>query len=91
MSEHNQHWNNPETGQTECECCCGWALDYERLQKQVAALRVALDVSRVALKSMRGTLVRAAALSMPTLDGVIRSIDLALAHPQGADAEERNV
>jgi hypothetical protein len=32
MSEHNQHWHNPDTGQAECECCCGWALDYERLR-----------------------------------------------------------
>ena len=40
---HNQHFNNPETGQTECECCCGWALDYDKLRKQNDALRAALS------------------------------------------------
>jgi hypothetical protein len=38
MSEHGQHWRNPESGQVECECCCGWALDYERLKKDHQAL-----------------------------------------------------
>ncbi len=33
---HNQHWRNPETGQAECECCCGWALDMERERKEHA-------------------------------------------------------
>jgi hypothetical protein len=44
MSEtkHGQHWNNPETGQAECACCCGWALDYEALQKINATLLAAL-------------------------------------------------
>ena len=32
-AQHNQHWNNPDTGQTECECCCGWALDMEAVLK----------------------------------------------------------
>ena len=34
MSEHNQHWRNPETGESECECCCKWALDYEVLRNE---------------------------------------------------------
>ena len=39
MSElHNQHWNNPDIGQAECECCCGWALDAEQDRKRIAAL-----------------------------------------------------
>jgi cell division protein FtsB len=43
MSEHNQHWRNPETGQIECECCCKWALDYERLEQENRELRADND------------------------------------------------
>ena len=45
-SHTSQHWMNPETGQAECECCCGWALDFdamreraEKAEAELAALR----------------------------------------------------
>ena len=46
MTEHNQHYNNPDTGQAECECCCKWALDYEQLKQELADLRKRLEASR---------------------------------------------
>lgn len=49
MSEHNQHWRNPETGQAECECCCSWALDAERDRARIAALEAQLTEEREAL------------------------------------------
>ena len=35
--KHSEHWRNSETGQVECECCCGWALDAERDHKTLAS------------------------------------------------------
>jgi hypothetical protein len=49
---HNQHWQNPETGQAECECCCSWALDSERDRKTIAALVEALEWNQRALKAV---------------------------------------
>ena len=43
MSEHNQHHYDPDTGQAECECCCGWALEYEKLQTAIRALTAERD------------------------------------------------
>ena len=37
--EHSEHWRNPDTGQIECDCCCGWALDAEETHKELAMLR----------------------------------------------------
>lgn len=40
----SEHWRNPETGQVECECCCGWALDTERLVRALRAIRDAQTI-----------------------------------------------
>ena len=41
--KHSEHWRTPETGQVECECCCSWALDTEKLVKEFATLRAQLE------------------------------------------------
>lgn len=33
-AHNSSHWYNPETGQAECECCCGAALDYDAMRKR---------------------------------------------------------
>ena len=53
---HNAHYQNPETGWAECDCCCGWALDRERDRKdheaEVKVLRDALDEAAQSLTTI---------------------------------------